>query len=131
MRVCWRTDSWYFITIYEKNSSWSFSPWVDFCFGCAWRNKYNMGFLDLQGVLFLEKCDGLSELEAYFLSKALSFFSLALVQKLPIQTAPLFYLLNSSFWLDFFIELWQIIYIEYQSKHSIKLPTQKWFTLWA
>ena len=56
-----------------------------------------MGFFYLQSVLFLEKCDGLSELEAYFLSKALSFISLALVQKLPIQTAPLFYLLNSSF----------------------------------
>ena len=56
-----------------------------------------MVFFYLQGVLFLEKCDGLSELEACFLSKALSFISLALVQKLPIQTAPLFYLLNSSF----------------------------------
>ena len=54
-----------------------------------------MGFLDLQGVLFLEKCDGLSKLDA--LSKALSFFSLAILQKLPIQTATLFYLLNSSF----------------------------------
>ena len=56
-----------------------------------------MGFLDFQGVLFLEKCDGLSKLEAYFLSKALFVFSLAFVQKLPLQTVPLFYLLNSSF----------------------------------
>ena len=55
MRVRWRTDSWYFIKIYEKNSSWSFSPWVDFCFGCTRRNKYNMVFFLSSGCTISRK----------------------------------------------------------------------------